>query len=302
MDSNYFQPREVLYQSASALHTRPRTRNNYRHVHNIVYAEAHGVGLIMDVFRPLSRATQSGVIDVVSGGWHSGRAMLTEHIGLGLIDALCDRGMTVFAVSPGSLPLFTGFEMVNHVYAAIRHIKANADDYDIAPDRLGIAGVSAGGHLAALAALKPQEAHARPRAPWQYHGTHVKAVALFFPPTDLLDYGGIPITRFCLEGLDLTRLVFHDGMTHRSETEIAEQLAALSPARLSPKDPPPFILVQGKKDLVVPWRQAEKLAAALRRAGGEAAVLLKDEGGHLWPEIHREVEHVSRWLLENINK
>ena len=300
-DPYRFQTLELLYQPAATLRVRPHTRNNYRHIRNVVYAEAHGVGLIMDVFQPISGARNLGVADIISGGWHSDRTLLNEHIGFGLIDALCERGITVFAVSPGSLPLFTGLEMMHHVHVAIRHIKAHADVYAVDPNRLGIMGVSAGGHLAALATLNPvvPRPHTRPE-PWQQQDTSVKAAALFFPPSDLLDYSGASILRFQLEGLNLTRLLYRDGIVGRSDKEIEQRLEALSPARMTPHAPPPHMIVQGKQDYVVPWQQAEKLAATLRHAGGEVQVLYKEDGGHVWPGINKEVDTAAQWLLETL--
>jgi len=292
---------ELLYHPAASLRLRPHTRNNYLQYRNIVYAEAHGVGLVMDVFIPKAASCGLGVIDVVSGGWHADRTMLNEHIGLGLIDTLCEKGITVFAVSPGSLPLFTGAEMLRHVQSAIRHIKGYSEMYDIDSRRLGIMGVSAGGHLAALAALSPEKASTYPREPWQNQDTRIKAAALFFPPSDLLDYGGAPITAFKLEGLDLNRLLFHQIEGSKSDIETTKRLIALSPARLTPMNPPPFMIIQGKKDLIVPWKQAEKLAETLKKAGGEAILVYNESGGHLWPGIEAEIQQAADWICAKIS-
>jgi hypothetical protein len=112
-------PVEILYRPAASLRVRPKTRGNYVQHCNLVYAEAHGIGLVMDVFTPKQNASGLAVIDVISSGWLSDRTTLNEHIGFGIIDALCERGITVFAVSPGSVTLFTAGEMVRHVQAAI---------------------------------------------------------------------------------------------------------------------------------------------------------------------------------------
>ena len=293
---------ELLYHPAASLRLRPHTKNNYQHFKNIVYAEAHGTGLVMDIFQPVSSASGTCVVDVISGGWHADRTLLNEHIGFGLVDALCEQGITVFAVSPGSLPLFTGKEMVNHIHAAIRHIKGYAACYDVSPDTLGIMGVSAGGHLAALAALTPQHAASYARDPWQHHDSRIKAAALFFPPADLLDYGGVPITEFAIEGLDLARLLFRGDIRKKSQPEIAECLTALSPARITPVYPPPFLIVQGKKDMVVPWEQAEKLAKTLRDAGGETSLVYNDTGGHLWPGIEKEIAMAADWIKKKLEQ
>ncbi len=300
MDHPNTRPVELLYRPAAPLRLRPHTRGNYRQTCDVVYAEAHGVGLIMDVFAPVSDSSGVGVVDIVSGGWFSDRTLLNEHIGFGILDALCERGITVFAVSPGSMTLFDGPAMVRHIHAAIRHIKANAARYGVAPQRLGLLGVSAGGHLGALAALAPKPARMNARDPLRHWDTRVAAAAVFFPPSDLLDYGGKRFDHFRFEGFDFTPILFHGGVDDKSDAEIVDRLIALSPAKMPAADAPPFMIVHGKADVVVPWEQAEKLAEAVRRAGGQATLRYNETGGHVWPNIHIEVEEAADWLLNRL--
>ena len=296
MHASPFHPVELLYRPAAILRMRPRTRGNYRQHCNIVYAEAHGVGLVMDVFQPLGTPSGQAVVDVVSSGWHADRVILNEHIGLGLIDALCERGITVFAVSPGSLALFTGLDMVRHVHAAIRHIKNTAEAYGVLPDRLGLLGVSAGGHLAALAALAPRKGSPAAHDPLRRWNTDVAAAAVFFPPTDLIDYDGMRFDRFQIDEIELASLLFHGGTGGKNEDEIVQRLTELSPARMPLQTPPPFLIIQGKADPIVPWQQAERLALSLQRAGGDVRLIYNETGGHLWPEISREVDDAAAWF------
>lgn len=293
-------PVEILDCPAAALRVRPHTRYNYVRQSYHVYAEVHGVGLIMDIFLPLAPKEGRAVIDVISGGWHADRMALNMHIGFGVIDALCDRGIAVFAVSPGSLPLFSGLEMVRHVHVAIRHVKANADLFKIDPNRIGIMGVSAGGHLAALTALAPRKGRPAASDPLRRCSTHVQAAALFFPPTDLLNYSGIQFDQFVLDGVEIEKLLFREGTCGKSQEEIVERLRELSPARMRIVAPPPFLLIHGKKDILVPWEQTEKLADTLRRNGGEVSVVYKENGEHGWPEIQEDAEKVADWFVKKL--
>lgn len=286
-----------LYRAAATLRMRPRSRGNYVQECNHVYAEAHGMGLVMDVFAPQSGGNGLGLVDVVSGGWFADRVTLNEHIGLGVYDVFCERGYTVFAVSPGSITKFTGFQMVRHIHEAIRYIKLHAADWNVAPDRLGITGASAGGHLAALTALEPRRPRPSSRDPYRRSGSDVAAAALFFPPTDLLDYGGELFTFVEMEGVPLSRLLFAEHTTEKTNEETREALDALSPARrVSPPPPCPFLLVHGDRDTVVPLQQSEALAAALRAAGGQAELRVKAGGGHPWPDIQTEISHAATWF------
>ncbi len=293
-------PVAQLHRPAGTVRARPRSDGNYVQECNHVYAEAHGLGLVMDVFQPEGAGNGFGIVDVVSGGWFGDRVRLNEHIGLGLFDVLCGCGFTVFAVSPGSLPLFTGRDMVCHVHAALRYIKAQAAEFGVEPGRLGLTGASAGGHLAALAALDPQPGRARARDVFARQDSGVKAVALFFAPSDLMDYGGRVFEFVEMAGAGLDRLLFADGMAGRRAAEIEAGMEALSPARRVCGTPPPFLLVHGDADEIVPLEQSRKLARALEAAGGEAELVVKAGGGHPWPGIREELGYVGAWFEDRL--
>jgi len=251
------------------------------------------MALVMDVFRPEGNPKGRGIVDVVSNGWLSDRVQLNAHIGLGIYDVLCRRGYTVFAVSPGSVTKTTGLDMVRHVREAIRHIKAQHEHFQIDPDRLGITGASAGGHLAALAALLPKPARPRSNDPFRSQDTHIRAAGLFFPPTDLLDYDGAPFPLVETEGIPFDRLLFENGVSGRAPEEVERRIIELSPVRRVKEKPPPFLLFHGTADPLVPLSQSKKLADALRAAGGDADLVVKEGGGHPWPGIRAEIEQLA---------
>src|SRR5687768_14378161 len=125
----------------------------YHQKQDVVYAEIHGTGLLMDIFAPTGDANGLAIIDVVSGAWYSDRGKIRDHTMAQLYSIFCSRGYVVFAVRPGSKTRYTAAEMSENVKSAIRYVKEHAADYKIDGDRLGLAGASAGGHLATLAAL-----------------------------------------------------------------------------------------------------------------------------------------------------
>lgn len=291
-------PVEQFYPPASGLRIRPRSAGNYIQTCNVVYAESHGIGLVMDVFEPESASNGLGIVDVVAGAWHSDRVRLNEHIGLGAIDVFCGLGFTVFAVRPGSATLFTAEAMVKHIHGAIRYVKAQASAYRIDGERLGLVGVSAGGHLAALAALGPEASHPHSREAARHQATDVAAVGLVFAPTDFAQFDEFSLEE--AQGLPISGLLFEDGVENHGKDEIAARLKALSPLERVHAEAPPFYLLHGTADPIVPHRHSEGFAGALKKAKVEVKLQLKEGGGHPWPDARPELEVMGIWLQKKL--
>ena len=290
------EPVEQVHRPRGALRVRPRSRGNYTQHTNLVYAETDGVGLVMDVFQPAGDANGRAIVDVIAGAWHSDRPRLNEHIGLGAIDAFCDAGFTVFAVAVGSATFFTVTRMVEHVHAAIRHVRGTAEDWDIHPERLGLCGVSAGGHIAALVALAPEPADPRARLPWYRHGTTVAAVGLFFPPTDFLDFGGRPFDFRRVTELPIPHMLFENGLAGREADEIEAAARAISPLHQIRGGHPPFFLTHATGDAIVPYSQSSRFVQVLEDAGVVATLATHDGPGHPWATVAEECTQMATWF------
>lgn len=259
---------------------------------DVVFAEAHGTGLLMDIFVPKGTNNGLAIIDVVSGAWYSDRGKIRDHTLAGMYDIHCKRGYTVFAVRPGSRSRYTAIEMDRHVKTGIRWIKSHAAEHGIDPDRLGLTGASAGGHLATLASLTPEDASPDAQDPLQRHSTRVRAVGVFFPPTDFLDWkdgqrGDLKI---------LGPLLFVGGAEGRTDDEITAQARAISPLHRVVKTDVPYLLIHGDADPVVPLRHSEKLRDAIHAAGGRAQLIVKKGGGHPWLTLPVEVGVLADWF------
>jgi acetyl esterase/lipase len=258
---------------------------------DVVYGEVHGTGLLMDVFRPKGKANGLGIIDVVSGAYSSDRRKIRDHILAQVYSIFCSHGYTVFAIRPGSRSRYTVPEMEANVKTGIRYVKQHATEYQIDPERLGLTGASAGGHLATLAAVVPEEGNPDASAPQLRYSTKVKAAAVFFPPTDFLDWDGKPA-----DFKTLGDLLFLGGAQGHSEQEIKDQAAQISPARRVKGTPIPFLLIHGDADPLVPLQQSQKMVAVLKAAGGSAELIVKKGGGHPWMTIPEEVKIMADWF------
>lgn len=152
---------------------------------DVIYGRKFGTALTMDVFTPRERVNGLGVILVVSGGWFSAH----EAIQPAFVERLIERGYTVFAVVHGSQPKFTIPEILSDLNRAVRFVRFHARDHKIDPERIGIYGASAGGHLSLMQGTAGDRGNSDSRDPVERASSRVQAVACFFPPTDFLNYG-----------------------------------------------------------------------------------------------------------------
>lgn len=264
----------------------------YEHRQDVVYAEVHGTGLLLDVFTPTGETNGLAIVDVVSGAWHSDRGKIRDHMRAGLFDLLCARGFTVFAVRPGSRTRYTLAEMDHHVKTAIRFVKAHAADYGIDPKRLGLTGASAGGHLATLAALTPADAEADAKDPLLRFDTRVQAVGVLFPPTDFINWRGGEMADRAL----LASLLFQVGVEPLTDTNLDARARDVSPRHRITPTGAPFLVIHGDADPLVPIEQSHRFVTALKDAGIRATLTVKPGGAHPWPTLRDEVAVLADWF------
>jgi len=266
---------------------------------DVVFGESHGTGLLMDVFEPTTKSNGLAIIDVASGSWYSDRGKIRDHTLAQVYSILCERGYVVFAVRPGSKTRYTALEMDQHLKLAIRHVKANADAYKIDGNKLGLTGASAGGHLATLAALTPEPSEPRANYKNARFDSTVAAVAVFFPPTDFVDWreGKMLDSKVLSPLLAVGTTSTNQGsLAGKSQAELQEMARAISPVHRVGKPALPFLLIHGDADQVVPLSHSQKLVKAIQDADGSAELIVKQGGGHPWLTLPIEVALMADWF------
>ncbi len=268
---------------------------SYKQVENVIYHQDHGVALVSDVFIPKQNPNGHAVMVIASGGWSSDRGKISDLNRAGLFEKLCDRGFHVFAIRPGSISRFSAYDMKAHVEEGIRWVKKHAEDYAINTDTLALFGASAGGHLASLVAVTNSSSRS---------DASVSAVGVFFPPADFLDYGGIAIDPRKEGRMHqiIEKLAFRHSVEDLTDQKIHEQLTSISPARLVTPQAPPFLIIHGDSDPVVPLQQSQSLVASLNEADVPVKFIVKEGGVHPWPSIREEVVVMADWFLKMANR
>jgi acetyl esterase/lipase len=275
-----------------------------------VYLTIDGKDYFMDIFRPTGENRHEyfkptdggkglGLIDVIAGGWDTSRDRLEEHKGFKVFSILCARGYTVFALRPGTKGEHIFPEMVSHIKHGIRYIKANAAEYGIDPERIGIMGASAGGHLASLTALTPEPAQPDADDPLLRFDTTVAAAGVFFPPTDFLNWDGMGKSDIKER---IGEMLFKGGATDKTPEEVDAAAKEYSPLYYANSDAPPFFLLHGDADPVVPLSQSEVLVKALKKKGVSADLLVKEGGTHPWLTMPNEIIVLADWFDKTLAK
>lgn len=226
----------------------------------ITFATRDRVELKMDVVksrRSLGVQSAPAILFLHGGAWRDGRRDLPNPIQY----ELAQRGYVCFQ-SDYRLSQESPFPAQLHdVRAAINWIKENADAWGVDPNRIGVWGMSAGAHLALLAAYSKDALPEKDAKP-----VRIQAVAAVMPTTDILD-----IYRFRLGQKnvrsDLVGSASPEAQLLGGDPFQLQELAkAASPVSYVSHDSPPTWLVHGVKDDTVPAQQSQTLAILLGKA------------------------------------
>jgi len=257
---------------------------------DVVYGHKMGVATTMDVFKP-EKPNGIGILWMVSGGWVSDH----KNINPGLSQPFTSRGMTVFQVVHGSQPKFTVPEIVQDIHRAVRFVRTNAATWGVDPNKLGISGGSAGGHLSLMIGAYGGPGPADAKDPVDRASSRVQAVACLFPPTDFLNYGKEGQSAF--DYLLLRGFWPAFGITDQTPREQLEELArTLSPIYGDLQHMPPTLIIHGDADPLVPLQQSQRFIAKLQEYKVPCKLEIRPGKGHGWPGIESEAKTLADWF------
>ncbi len=255
---------------------------------DVVYGHKHGLALTFDVFTPAENANGAGVLFMVSGGWYSRWSPPAQIASR--FEPLTEKGFTVFAVRHGSSPKFSIPEAVEDVRRSVRFIRLNSKRFHIDPDRLGVYGASAGGHLSLMLGTASDEGNAKAKDPVLRVSDRVKAIVAWVAPTDLRIMvwkapNHLPAyDRYPALNLDLDQAKAHSPLVHVT------------------KDDAPTLLVVGDQDKLVPIKHSQDIHAAFQKANVPSQLTVLKGAGHGFGGDHakRAVEELTAWFEKHL--
>lgn len=245
----------------------------------IVYGQRNGRPLTLDLLRP-EKPNGLGIALMVSGGWKSQRAGGLDAL---LVAPVLRAGYTVFAVCHISQPESTIMDIIDDMHRGIRFIRHRAAEYRVDPKRLGVTGGSAGGHLSLMLATRGALGNPAAPDPIDRESSAVQAVAIFYPPTDLLNLG--PSTEN--DGKGGPPLTFAKGFGPDAQVPALWQKIGhdSSPIYYVTPAMPPVLIYHGDADTLVPLEQSQRFQARAKEVGLNVPVIVHAGGGHGWPSM-----------------
>jgi acetyl esterase/lipase len=273
----------------------------------IVYGHKDGLALSMIMLKPTANDNGKAIINVISGGWVSeyARALKNE----AKMALYLNSGYTVFNVMHGSQPRYNLIDALNDIKRSVCFIRFNANRFKINPDQIGIIGESSGGHLALLVATTGREANISSTDPVNAMSDKVQAVAVFFPPTDFLNYGEVGFAPIGNESVlkefgiiasfDFKR--WNDQKQEYYYPTVEERLKfsrELSPIYNVSPDDAPALLIHGDKDGDVPLQQSELMVLTYQKSNVHSRLIVKKGAGHGWKDSEPEQIQIIKWFDE----
>lgn len=247
--------------------------------------------LKMDIIYPEDKTKKYPcVVWICGGAWQR----LDRSAHLAYLTELARSGFVVASVeyrtaNEGPFPI-----QLTDVKAGIRYLKALSDRYNIDPERFGVMGESAGGYLAAMAALAEDKAF--DVGAFTEYSSKVQAACPWYPPTDVtgFPYPSPVEAAASMESLLLGKNV----MLYK------EEALKICPVSFVTKDAPPFLIIHGDNDHTVPFSQGEILHDKLEEVGTDVKLLILEGADHAdMPFFQRELwERITAFFKDKLGE
>jgi acetyl esterase/lipase len=238
---------------------------------NIVYETVNGRDLPLDLYRP---ADADGPLPLIvwvhGGGWKGG-----SKNGINRCAGALERGYALASVEYRLSGEAIFPAAIEDCTAAISFLRLHAAKYGIDPDRIGVWGSSAGGHLVSMLGTTSDVDDFETHPVSKKASSQVQAVCNWFGPSDFLRMNDFP-GRIDHDAPDSpeSRFIGAPIQEHKALSQRANPISYVSPSD------PPFLHMHGEKDQAVPYNQSELLHAALKKAGVSTELYKVRNGDH----------------------
>ena len=248
---------------------------------NIEYSNPDDQHLQLNMARPKEGTGPfPAVICIHGGGFRAG----TRESFNGLCLQLAERGYVAVTVSYRLAPKYQFPAAVYDVKAAVRWMRANAEKYQIDPDRIGTTGGSAGGHLAQFLGVTSGVKKFEGDGGNAEYSSSVKCVVNFYGPSDFTKSYDASV-----DAKDVLPLFLGGNLEQERHRHIES-----SPLYWGTPEAAPTLFVHGTKDAYVAHEQAGWIVERMKAADVEATLMTIEDGDHGFrtssPEVKQQIE------------
>lgn len=232
---------------------------------DVVYGHKDGLAMTLDVYQP-DEPNGAAVLFMVSGGWYSKYSPPAAAIPM--FAPFLESGYTLFAVRHGSSPRYTIPEAVSDVRRAVRFIRLKSQRWDIDPERIGVWGMSAGGHLSLVLGTTGDDGDPNATDAIARTSSRVQAVVALVPPTDL---------RVAIWSSPESLPAYRNFPALDLDSDAASEY---SPRLHATADDAPSLVVMGGADELVPPKHGTWMDDAFSQANVEHKLIIIEGAGH----------------------
>jgi acetyl esterase/lipase len=234
---------------------------------HVEYCTIEGICLRLDVFRPRAPGRlRPAIVQVHGGAWVTGNKWAQ---GVPLLGQLASLGWVGFNVDYRLSPRAAFPAHLVDIKRAIAWVREHAEEYGVDPSFVVVTGGSAGAHLAALVGLTAGDPRYQPG--FEDADTSVAAVAAFYGIYDLTERRR-PLGR-------VVRWALERAVIKARYEDDPEAFVRASPIEVVHPDAPPFYVVHGRADAVIPVEGARAFVERLREVSRAPVAYLEVPGG-----------------------
>ena len=262
-------------------------------VKNVTYKTRDTAQQKLDIFLPQSKEKKSPVVVFLhGGGWNGGDKAFPEKYYLNdFILKFVQNGYAVASINYTLLNDNTHFPTpVEDCKEAVKWLRANAQQYNLDADNIGLWGTSAGAHIAMLAAYSDENQFSA-NSSFPEYSAKVDYVIDYYGPADLnklfrTEEAGFKIFFFKIIFPKIYKMRndmifgFTEKNIKKEKKEAIDRLKIYSPINYIDADAVPTLIVHGSKDKIVPFSESEKLKEKLDANGVDNELISIDKGNH----------------------